>query len=889
MSTRDPEHPHYADTLPQGSDAHVEVLRSRVGCVVAERYTLRALLGHGGMSAVYEAVQAPLDRVVALKVLKRTGARRRALFEREAAIVSRLRHPNNVTLYDYGFDRDGEAFLVMERLSGHSLAIELSMHGALSAERAIGYAMEVCAALAEAHASGVVHRDLKPGNLMLDTVGGVERVKVIDYGVALESRALVDHEETEQELMFGTPLYSSPEQVMGHALDGRSDLYALGVVLFEMLTGQVPFEGDMVMVLIDHVRTPAPRLDAIVDGLPPTLVDLVARLLAKDPDARPSDAESTRLELMAIARMLKGTGQSTPSDGDAVVRAARQRLDALRAAGAAPQTVEGALDALIRARRAERIGRHLEPGVAIGGRYVLEQQLGRGGFATVWAAQDELEGRRVALKLLHGQWSRDRTRRERFFRGARLMQQLEHPAVVDVLEPEGHDEGWHYYVLEYVDGSDLARAVLDKRLAGTDGVMALGPVAEALAEAHGRAIVHRDVKPHNILVDREGRCRITDFDLVMAADTTGGTRTGALGTFLYAAPELLASAKDAGPAADQYGLAMTVMFVLSGGELPPWVVRRPEAVVRELPCGNGLKRVLLRAIAFNASERFDDIRRFHQAMAEAIASDARHVEARRARASVRVAQPGAAVAAVETRPGLVRVPAGDFMMGAGDDLAGATPFEKPRHAVQISTPYLMAATPVTRAQFAAVMGEGAPGDPQQAPLPVRAVSWFDAVAYCNALSTREGLAPAYRIDGSSVDWRVEAGGYRLPTEAEWEWACRGGTESRYWSGDDEADLDRVAWYAGNSFGEPRAVGLKPANAYGLHDMHGNVFEWCFDRLGRYPAGMVVDPQGPAEGKDRVIRGGSAWNDAGFARTTYRIWRTPTARFPSLGFRVVRSG
>ncbi|MEZ4433636.1 MAG: SUMF1/EgtB/PvdO family nonheme iron enzyme [bacterium] len=106
-------------------------------------------------------------------------------------------------------------------------------------------------------------------------------------------------------------------------------------------------------------------------------------------------------------------------------------------------------------------------------------------------------------------------------------------------------------------------------------------------------------------------------------------------------------------------------------------------------------------------------------------------------------------------------------------------------------------------------------------------------------------------------------------------------------GDDEADLERVAWYAGNSLASRGRWGL-PANAYGLHDMHGNVFEWCFDRLGRYPEGMRIDPRGPEAGEERVIRGGSAWNDAGFARVTYRIWRAPGARFPSLGFRVVRS-
>lgn len=894
--------PHDTDTLPQSADGHLAVLEGRVGSTMGGRYALGALLGHGGMSAVYEAVQAPLGRVVALKLLKRAGGpERAALFEREAAIVSRLRHPNNVTLYDYGIADDGEAFLVMERLSGHSLARELAqaVGRRLPARRAIAIAIDICAALAEAHSLGVVHRDLKPGNLMLDRVGELERVKVIDYGVAIEARPSEPGGEVEEgrsEVMFGTPTYSSPEQVMGQVLDGRSDLYSLGVVLFEMLTGRVPFVGEPVLVLIDHVRAPAPRVDAVMgeagegagegSAVPPALVELVARLLAKTPDARPANAEATRLELASIAASMDSPAGPAARAGEVLIADARRRIEGLRAAGASTEEVAGALDALIRARRVVRVGPHLEAGVCMGGRYTLERMLGRGGFATVWAAHDELCDSRVALKVLHGQWSDDRTRRERFFRGARLMGRLSHPAVVRVLAAEGEADGWFFYVLEYVEGSDLGQAVVEGRVAGTAGVAALAPVAAALAEAHGLGVVHRDVKPSNILIDREGRARITDFDLVRAADTTGGTRTGALGTFLYAAPELLSSAKDAGPAADEYGYAMTLMYVLHGGELPAWVVRRPEAVIRALSCGQALKRVLSRGIAFNAGERFGDLDRFAQAVDAAIRADEMRA-APRASAVMAVAGEHAPVAAATgVRPALMRVPPGDFVMGSGAEVPGVTPFEQPAHPVRISRAYLMAATPVTRAAYAAVAGDAGQGSAGAGQVPACAVSWYDAIGYCNALSLIEGRTPVYRIDGRVVEW-VGGDGYRLPTEAEWEWACRGGTSTRYWSGDEEADLERVAWYAANSFGEPRPVAQKPANAYGLHDMHGNVFEWCFDRLGRYPLGMCIDPRGPEVGEERVIRGGSAWNDAGFARVTYRIWRAPTARFPSLGFRVVR--
>ncbi len=231
---------------------------------------------------------------------------------------------------------------------------------------------------------------------------------------------------------------------------------------------------------------------------------------------------------------------------------------------------------------------------------------------------------------------------------------------------------------------------------------------------------------------------------------------------------------------------------------------------------------------------------------------------------------------------------GEFWMGSPDDEPGRFPNEGPRHHVSLS-PYWLAATEVTRAQYKAVMGS-APRGSRGEHVPVVGVSWCDALRFANALSKREGLRPAYRMrgvcgHGGTVSWDRGADGYRLPTEAEWEHAARAGTEGLYAGA---RPLDEVGWFEDNAGGRARAVASLAPNAYGLHDMSGNVWEWVWDRLGPYDTDPKVDPVGPDRGETRILRGGSWKYEARYARVADRNWGRPGYRAPAVGFRLARS-
>lgn len=276
-----------------------------LGRVLGDKYALIDVLGTGGFGAVYLALQAPLDRPVAVKVIRREADHAdpsaSARFFQEARTVARLEHECIVTLYDYGeAPEDGLLYMVMERVKGHTLKAEMERKGTLSPDRVMAFALNILGALAAAHKQGVVHRDLKPDNVMISEGAlGEERVRVLDFGIAkmLEGYGEAQRQMTQHGLVLGTPRYMAPEVATRRGPRPQSDLYALGVMIFEMLTGHPPFTGRTGFEIMQaHVRQPLPEL-ALERDLPTWLIPVLERTLAKAPEDRWPDARAMAVAL----------------------------------------------------------------------------------------------------------------------------------------------------------------------------------------------------------------------------------------------------------------------------------------------------------------------------------------------------------------------------------------------------------------------------------------------------------------------------------------------------------------------------------------------------------------------------------------------------------------
>jgi formylglycine-generating enzyme required for sulfatase activity len=568
----------------------------------------------------------------------------------------------------------------------------------------------------------------------------------------------------------------------------------------------------------------------------------------------------------------------------------------------------------------------------------------------VYLARQLSLGRPVALKILALLPRSDPDQQiARFHRGAELMARVHHGNVVQVHD-SGTVGGRPFLVMEYIEGGDLRQRMEPGRPLPRDQVQPLIlPVAQALACLHAHGIVHRDLKPENILMHDGRTPMLTDFGLaVLDTDVGRLTQTdGTLGTMGYVAPEQqFRLAVD--ERADQYSMA-AVFYELLTGHRPLGIFKPPSqlnprlgeavdsALLRALQedpddryptiveFGAALDRALASAPVEARRRRLPS--RTVAAVCAAlllamIAPAGFQTWMGRSVAPVKrtlAAQPPAAVPVPGVQPArsaptlpprlinvlgmpLVLVPAGEFLMGSPDAEPAAKQNEKPSHRVRISRPYYLGAHEVTVGQFRAFVaatgylteaessGEGGSvyntakktfeniphcnwrnpllPRPQGDDEPVVQVSWNDAAAFCRWLSDQDHRP------------------YRLPTEAEWEYACRGGTASRWCMGDDPAELAKFAWVRDQVGCTTHPVGRKQANAFDLSDMHGNVWEWCLDRFGLYSDQPQVDPQGVASGRMRVLRGGAcARAEIDRTGSAARLNRGPSCRYHKYGFRV----
>jgi formylglycine-generating enzyme required for sulfatase activity len=570
------------------------------------------------------------------------------------------------------------------------------------------------------------------------------------------------------------------------------------------------------------------------------------------------------------------------------------------------------------------------------GPYRVVRFLGAGGVGSVYEVEHTAMRTRHAMKVLGDQYRRSGAVRERFRREAQLMFQLgAHPHIVratDLVE-EGEALG---LVIDLIDGGDLGEA-LDARpgpLSWEEAWRILKPVVSAVAFAHEKRVVHRDLKPENVLLRKDGTWPgvpvVADFGIAKVLGSESATRTQSrMGTAGYGAPEQFKNAKEVGPEADVWALGMLTYRLVTGalpvdpednmaliklyeGMTPaPRLTGVPDAVAHAVaaalnpdpgqrPRDAGVFGKLL------AVESTDREPTPSQPPAISTQPDGRppRTGLTSPTASGTAAAPApkrglllgvsAAVLAVGTiglvawggrrkihghvPVDFVRIEPGSFMMGSPES-EGDRDSDEVQHEVTITRAFWLGKYEVTQAEWEAELGSN-PSHFKGCPTcPVENVSWEDAVQYANARSKKEGLEACY----SGADFKgLACTGYRLPTEAEWEYAARAGSQdSRY------GPADAVGWYSGNSGDKTHPVGEKLANAWGLHDMLGNVWEWTHDWGGAY-GGAARDPVGPSSGAFRVGRGGGWFNGAGTLRAANRSYNTHGDRFSSLGFRLSRS-
>ncbi len=561
----------------------------------------------------------------------------------------------------------------------------------------------------------------------------------------------------------------------------------------------------------------------------------------------------------------------------------------------AEESVEEVEEKILDLRRKIRQGNILRPGDFLCERFKLLAKLGKGGFADVWKAYDRKRTQLVAVKILHHQYVEDRSRRERFFRGARKMAELRDQGIVDVLDVEMEDDGRYFFVMEFVEGGDLRQAILRRNMTVPEKLQIIRQTGKALAVAHARGWVHRDVKPENILLGTDGLHKLTDFDLVRAADTTGGTRTGAMGTFVYAAPEMLENAQEAGTAADIFGLGMTAIFALYGKKLPTSILRDPAKTIAKLPVDDSIRQALLCAVDWEPEARFQTVEEFYRLLecqplpppALALSSEQEHPATKKPQPKTsppqrqdlaKPQQPQAGTEWIHPVSGvvLVYVPGGEYTIGSNDHYDD----EKPEHRVLLS-PFWIGKYPVTNAEYATFMHATDRRRLEwwtnqafnQKLQPVVNVSWHDANVYCN--------------------WA----GLTLPTEIQWEAAARG-LDGRPYPWGEASPTGQYAHYDQGDAGCTAAVDAYPLGTgpFGTLGQAGNVLEWCADPWESTAyrwrdTGYVEAP--PAKRRatpDRVVRGGAWVGRARDLRAAYRGNRgVAERRYRHVGFRVLVPG
>ncbi|MGD0090836.1 MAG: SUMF1/EgtB/PvdO family nonheme iron enzyme, partial [Planctomycetota bacterium] len=799
-------------------------------------YKLLKKLGEGGMGAVYLADDTNVGRKVAVKVLPKKYSDEHEFltrFRREAQATGKLNHPNIVVAYNVGEDA-GTHYYAMEYCDGETLDRVLKSRQSLPWDSGLEITTQVARGLKHAHDHGVIHRDIKPANIFIcaplgsagvppatTDAGGTPALpdgfvaKILDLGLSKNISGKEESFYTQTGVALGTPHYISPEQAKGDkGIDGRTDIYSLGATLYHLVTGQTPFSGTTAaLIMMKHINEQLPNPQDICEDLPDGVVQVIQKMMAKEPADRYANCKELLedLELVIDGKMPSSQAIDVGKSSVAVARVPRASSPLVpsrdRKGVPIPRDLPHA-----RGSESPRAARRQPVPHSAG---LRKLQFGKMQYISIGA---------VVL-------------------GALIL-------VVGLLLNSGRDKQGHQ-----ADSTALSPSIpstkteTDRTAAVPPGPVFLSDLPEedvVVSEWHGHRYFGKNGR------DNDGK------ELIL-----GGVAT----------PKGILLA----PPGDGYSHAA---YRLNG--------KYTRILGKAGICGNAgqcLNPVVFKIIG-DGKALWESTPRQKRGDGESFEVDMTGV----AKLELVVHCPGRADEAMAlwfeprllpvqgaapvkelsldlgggVKMDFVLVPAGEFMMGEKG-------VAEPVHPVKISKPFYMGKYHVTVAQFRVfadatkslteaenagdawtwkdgkpqhVMGANwkAPGFPQQDNCPACVITWNDAQAFCKWASALPLPLPPPARGGGRLT-------VRLPTEAEWEYACRAGTTTRYNTGDKDSDLEQAAWFDKNSGGHTNACGQRKPNAWGLYDMHGNLWEWVQDYLNDkyYAESPPVDPKGPANG------------------------------------------
>jgi serine/threonine protein kinase/formylglycine-generating enzyme required for sulfatase activity len=781
-----------------------------VGHIIDERYEIKEKLGQGGFGAVYRAFDKKMNVDKALKVIPEAVTHdRRAMqnLRQEAQTMIRLNHPNIVRVYDFQ-EQGAVKYIDMEFIDGKSLNERLLdyPHQRMPEEEVKKLALQICEGLDYAHNQNIIHRDIKPQNIMLTKD---EQIKITDFGIAetlRTSMSMIQNTST-----TGTIMYMSPEQLRGRGITKQSDIYSLGATLYELLNGKAPFYmGDLTYQILNEV----PQKLSHISGEMNAILQIC---LAKEAADRFKNCDELK---RAIKEGLSAPAVKPPIKAHAPT-VSRQQTAQPRPKSAFPLKT-----------------------VLLSAALVTVILLVLLAVSSGWFGKTGQESNIITMEdMKDDNWENLSTIDKR--RVEALLLQADDHYVKNKLVSPPQENAYSVYkeVLKIHSGNKYALAQLN--LIRDDFIKRARPHIDREHYDQADQILNSGF---TYFPDDDGLTALRNVNKINRLFAQANDQfkqkqpersIGTLNEIMQINPKHQPSQqlkKDIG------GYYLDNAERLFARKNYSQSITQYEKAAALLPENTEIKDKLEQARK--------EINALEKARQEKLAAEEREREA-------------AARKELMDRFDMVFVKSGTFQMGSND--GGSD--EKPVHTVTVDDFYI-GRYEVTQKQWVSIMGSNFScfkGDN----LPVEQVGWNDVQAFIRKLN-------------GGTD-----GKFRLPTEAEWEYAARGGNQSRDYTYAGSNNVEEVAWYNSNSGSKTHSVGQKKPNELGLYDMSGNVYEWCQDWYGAYASHAQTNPTGTDSGTFRVFRGGS-WNgDARRVRVAYRYFYYPSYRSYPLGFRLAR--